>query len=134
MADALAKIRAGVDKARSKLAAQRLGGREWDVQVIPMVAGDAALGLEDQEGAPIVLSPRPAVRFKATYRMTEDGLIQVGDAVVSGISRSYTLDDLKGPPGGMPRKWRIDGRTYRFVDLESRPTEHVVILRREGET
>lgn len=134
MADALDKIRAGTDKARRKLAAHRLGGREWDVVVKVYQAGNDQLGTAGTWSAGITLDPRPATDLRGVFRTLDGGTVRIGDAEVSGISRSYTEADLRGPSGDVPSRWVIDGRAYSLVTLDgSRPTEWRAILQAEAE-
>lgn len=130
MADALDKIRAGVDKARTKLAAHRLGGRLFDVTVETFVPGDPILGTAGTWGAAVTIEPRPSTSLKAVYRPREGGLAIVGDAEVSGISRN-TPEAVLRSPGGHPTRWTIDGQRYSLVDLISEPLQWRAILKRE---
>lgn len=129
MADALDKLRAGTDKARRKLAAQRLGGREYPVTVETYTAGDKITGRGGTWSAPLTLDPRPVVELKAIMRNVEDGLQQVGDARVRGISRTYTEAQLRGADSTRPSRWTVNGRLYSLVDLQAKPLEWVVILK-----
>jgi hypothetical protein len=131
MPDALSKIQAGVDKARSKLAAQRLGGREHDVQVQPYAPGNAIAGTAGTWGTVSTLSPRPKVKIQAVMRLVDGGLVQIGDCEVSGISRTYTETQLRGTTTAPPNRWIIDGKTYSLADLKKRPTEWVAVLIRD---
>ncbi len=132
MPDALDKLRAGADKANTKLAAQRLGGREYAVQVQSMTAGDSVAGTPATPGATITLTPRPKVNFRDQYRMTDGGLVRVGDCRVSRISRvTYTETQLRGVADA-PTEWTINGRKFRVIDLEPKPTEFVATLMSKG--
>jgi len=131
MPDALSKLQAGMDKARGKLAAQRLGGREWDVTVSIWTPGDDLVGTAGTWGGAITLSPRPKVVVKAVFRMTENGPLLVGDATVSGISRvNYTEAQLK-PANSVPSRWTINGKNYSLVEPQPKPTEWIAILKEE---
>lgn len=140
MADALSKIQAGVDKARTKLAANRLGGREFCVSLRNkiIIGTEADIGAVPEAGIPgdltdqiIEITPTPKVVLKPAYRYVDGGVDKIGDAIVSGISRvNYTEDDLLSA-----EDWLIDGDVFTLVKghLEIRPTEfRAVLVRREG--
>lgn len=134
MPDALDKMRAGADKARSKLAAKRLGGREFDVVVSTFVSGNDQVGTAGTWSPGITLNPRPAVSLKGVFRTLDGAVTRMGDAEVRGISRAnYTEAELRGDPGDHPSRWTIGGRSYSLVTLDARPTEWVAILQAEGE-
>ena len=128
---AIDKIRTGADKARRKLAAQGLGGREYDVVVETWTDGNAIAGTAGSFGSPITLDPRPSAKIKAVYRNLEGGLVKIGDVTVSGISRAaYTEAQLRGASGS-PSRWTINGKRYFLVDLREEPTEWVAVLKGE---
>lgn len=133
MPDALEKIQTGVDKARTKLAAQRLGGRESDVVVTTYTQGDAIAGTVGTWGGAITLSPRPVVRSGGAYRIVDGVQARIGDVEVRGISRTYTETQLRGAAGAEPTSWTIAGRSYSLVELDARPTEWIAALRARGE-
>lgn len=134
MPDALDKARAGADKARSKLAAARLGGREHDVVVSTYTPGDDLVGTSGTWSAGVTLAPRPSTEIRPQFRTVDGSLVKVGDVRVSGISRlNYTEEDLAGAPGEMPPRYTIAGRTYSVVSLSGEPTEWIAVLQAEAE-
>jgi len=134
MPDALDKIRAGAEKAWGKLAVQRLGQREHDVQVQTFTPGNRMAGTEGTWATVLTITPRPAVQFKGQFRITEDALMRVADVRVAKISRSYTEADLRGDgQNEHPRRWLINGRVYSFVGLESTATAWAVLLQAQDE-
>lgn len=130
MTDALSKLQAGADKARAKLAAHRLGGRERDVAIrcVTKTGGNPALGIAPTRTAEdTVLEPRPVVKDASArqYLFAHGGRIQEGDLLVSAISRSYAEAQLRGADA-----WVVDGVEYALVLLAAKPTEYEVHLRR----
>jgi len=129
MADALDKIRKGADTARRALAKQRLGGREFEVVVERYTPGDPVSGRGGSYGNPITLDPRPAIKFGAVRRPVNGVVEKIGDATLTGISRSYNSDQILGVE--RPTRYTIDGVTYTAVQGDARPTEWRVILKRD---
>ena len=122
---ALDKIRQGADKAREKLAAQGLGGREYDVTVERFTPGDKVAGTAGSYAPPVTLTPRPASFVRAVRRMVDGGLVQIGDVEVRGVSRArYSESDLRG-------RYTINGKRYSVAELREAPTEWIVVLKGE---
>jgi len=133
MPDALDKLRAGVDKRNKKLAAHRLGGRELDVVVRAWTEGNTEAGTMGSWADAFTISPRPSVRMGDVFRSYDGTPVKVGDAEVSGISRTYTEDQLRGAPGTPMRVWKIGTEHFSLVSLKAEPTEYVAVLVREAE-
>lgn len=132
MSDALSKLQAGADKARAKLAAHRLGGRERTVAIrtIAETGGNPALGIAPARTATdTALEPRPVVRdggFKLIqYAEAHGGRLEDGDVLVDAISRSYTEEQLRSADA-----WLVDGVEYSLIRLARKPTEWEAFLRR----
>ena len=133
--DALDKIRRGVEKARTKLAAQRLGHREFTV-ILRTITYPDAVDDAGYKGPPtivnVTLSPTPSVSLRPVYRFLNGGVHRIGDALVGRISRlAYTEIDLK-----TATDWIIDGEAYTLVEgyLKVEPTEFIALLKRREAT
>ncbi len=131
MADALDKIRAGLDKARTKLAKQRLGGRDHVVKLRTMTVVDAVPDAGDpgtQTPVDVTVSPTPSVVLGDVYRWENGGVSHRGDAEVRKISRlAYTEAVLLSADS-----WVIDDVEFTLVEgsLKTLPTEFRAILKR----
>jgi hypothetical protein len=134
MPDALDKIRAGAEKAWLKLAANRLGQREYDVQVQDFTPGNRMAGTEGTWTTVFTISPRPRISFRGQFRITEDALMRVADIKLEKVSRSYSEADLRGSgQGELPRRYLINGKPYTFVALESDTVAYTVLLKAQDE-
>ncbi len=139
---------------------RELGFREQEVQIrTPVYSGANA-----DAGIPgtvtyldTTISPRPRVDIKAVYRTVDGGVVKIGDARVSKISRAFILvtenkelspaeqialgnqvvlinGEIVGAPLTMleDSEWLIDGERYAVIQggIQVKDLEYVATLKR----
>lgn len=137
MTDALEKLQLGADKVGRKLAAK--GFREHTVKLVAVTTTgkDPKLGTKGTTTEVVTTFDPPPLVENVSMRMVElsAGRINIGDIVISGISRSSTYETLVKD---VKTVWRITGPSfngdYQMIDgqLKMKPTEWVVTLKRKA--